>query len=140
MNGEVHVLQVRAEGIGRFSVEAREDEPRLAGRGRAVLRMRQVLADHHSCHGFGRFLPRVAMTGDLAAAQYGRVGAELLDLVELVADVQDGATFRRELSQRFEQFAHGLRSENRRRLVHDEQLRIDEQAADDLDALPFADR
>ena len=57
-----------------------------------------------------------------------------------MADVQNRAPFGRELTQRVEQFAHGLRRQHGGRLVHDQKPRVDEQAANDLDALPLADR
>ena len=107
---------------------------------RAVLRHGQVLADHHPRHRLRRLLRRHAGAGDLAGAQHRRRVAELLDLVQLVADVEDAAALRRQLAQRLEQLAHGLRRQHRRRLVHDQELRVLQQAADDLDALALADR
>ena len=101
---------------------------------------RQVLADHHPRHRLRRFLRRDAGAGHLAAAQHRRRVAELLDLVELVADVEDAAALRGELAQRLEELAHRLRRQHRRRLVHDQELRVLQQAADDLDALALADR
>ena len=80
------------------------------------------------------------MARDLTAAQHRSVGAELLDLVELVAYIENAAALRGKLAQGFEQLAHGLWRQDRGRFVHDEELRIDEQAADDLDALALADR
>jgi hypothetical protein len=103
-----------------------------------MLAHRQVLADHQARHRLGRFLRRHAMTGHLASAQHGGRVAELLDLIQLVADVEDRAAFGRELAQRFEQLAHRLRRQHRRRLVHDEELRRLQQAADDFHALPLA--
>ena len=60
------------------------------------------------------------------------------DLVELVADVEDAAAFLGELPQRLEELVNGLRRQHRRRLVHDQQARVLQQAADDLDALALA--
>jgi len=45
----------------------------------------------------------------------------------------------RRAGARFRTVAHCLRRQHRSRFVHDEELRIDEQAADDLDALALAD-
>src|SRR5258705_8182163 len=80
------------------------------------------------------------MTRDTAAAHHGRGVAELLDFVELVADVENAAAFRSEAPQRAEQLAHGLRCEHRSGLVHDQKTRTLQQAAHDFDALPFAHR
>ena len=66
--------------------------------------------------------------------------AQRPDLLELVADVEDRAALGRELAQRREQPLDLLRRQHRGRLVHDQQLRVLQQAADDLDPLPLADR
>ena len=106
----------------------------------AVLAHGQVLADHEPRHRLRRLLRGHAVAGHLAPAQHRRRMAELLDLVELVADVEDAATLRGQLAQGLEELAHRLGREHRRRLVHDQELRVLQQAADDLDPLPLADR
>ena len=70
----------------------------------------------------------------------GRPVAERLDLLQLVADVEDRAALPCQPPQGGEQLRHLLRRQHRGRLVHDQQLRILQQAADDLDALALADR
>ena len=66
--------------------------------------------------------------------------AELLHLVQLVADVEDAAPLGGQLAQRLEQLDDGLRRQHRGRLVEDQQLGLLQQAAHDLDALALADR
>src|SRR5207302_4689357 len=126
---ELNVLEMRSERVVRLVRKSGDHEPRLAHPRLSVLRMRQVLADHHARHRLRRFPPRIAMARDLTATQHRSVGAELLDLVELVADIENAAALQGELAQGFEQLAHGLRRQDRGRLVHDEEPRIDEQAA-----------
>ena len=55
-------------------------------------------------------------------------------------DEQDRDTGLREPSQHVEQLVGLLRREHRRRLIHDQQRRVLQQAADNLDALLLADR
>ena len=74
----------------------------------------------------------------LAAAQDGRGVAKGADLIELVADVEDAAPFRRQAAQGFEQRQHGLWRKHRGRLVHDEKLRLLQQATHDFDALALS--
>ena len=80
------------------------------------------------------------MAGHPSRVQHRRVGAQLLDLVELVADVKDAAALRSELPQGLKKLPDCLRREHRSRLVHDEELRIYEQAPDDLHTLALAHR
>ncbi|OPZ04735.1 MAG: hypothetical protein BWZ09_01587 [Alphaproteobacteria bacterium ADurb.BinA305] len=121
--------------------QAGQAQAQLAvGLGRAVLAVRQVLADHQPRHRRRGLLRRDALAGDLAAAQHGGGVAERADLVELVADVEDRAAFVGEPAQGLEELAHRLRREHRGGLVHDQQARVLEQAADDLDALALAHR
>ena len=82
----------------------------------------------------------IAFAGHPAAAQHGRAVAQRADLVELVADVEDAAAFGGERSQRGEEIRHRLRRQHRRWLVHDEERRLLQQRADDLDALPLRHR
>ncbi len=83
-------------------------------------------------------MPRIALASDAPLAQHRRLVAERADFVELVADVEDAAAFGGELSQRFEQPVDGLWRQHRRRLVHDEQSRVLQQAAHNLDTLALA--
>ena len=65
--------------------------------------------------------------------------AERDDLVQFVGDVEHRAAVGGELAQRFEQLLDFLRRQHRSRLVHDQQARIEEKRAHDLDALALAD-
>jgi hypothetical protein len=100
----------------------------------------QIAAYHQPRHRLWRFLRRDASACHLAAAQYCGRMAQLLDFIELVADVENAAAFGGELTQRLEQFAHRLRGQHRGRFIHDQQTRTLQQAADDFDALALADR
>ena len=102
--------------------------------------MRHVAADHHPRQRRRRFRARIAFAGHPAAAQHGGAVAQLADLVELVADVEDAAAFGGERSQRGEEIRHRLRRQHGRRLVHDQQCRRLQQRADDLDALSLGHR
>jgi hypothetical protein len=98
----------------------------------------QVRADHHLGHRARGLALRVAMRDHLAAAQDGRGVAERDDLVQLVRDVKDRAAARREFPQGLEQLLDLLRRQNRGRLVHDQEPRVKEEGAHDLDALALA--
>ena len=63
-----------------------------------------------------------------------------LHLLQLVADVEDRAALGRQALEHDEQLVGLLRRQHRGRLVEDEQLRILQQRAHDLDALALADR
>ena len=79
------------------------------------------------------------MRDHLAAAQDGRRVAERHDLVQLVGDVEDRAAARRQFPQGLEQLLDFLRRQHRGRLVHDQESRVEQERAHDLDALAFAD-
>ena len=66
--------------------------------------------------------------------------ADALHLLQPVADVEDRAALAGQALQRHEQMVRLLRRQHRGRLVHDDQLRLLQQAAHDLDALALADR
>ncbi len=83
---------------------------------------------------------RIAFGNDAAEPHDRRPRAERRDLLELVADVEDRAAFACEAAQGDEELLDLLRRQHRCRLVHDEELRILQKAAHDLDALPLADR
>ena len=99
----------------------------------------QIGADHHLGHRTRGLALRVAVGDDLAAAQDGRGIAERDDLMQLVRDIEDRAAARGETLQRLEQLLDLLGRQHRGRLVHDEQARVQEKRAHDLDALAFAD-
>ncbi len=100
--------------------------------------MGQLSTDHHAGKTGGGFLARIALPGHPARAQYRRALAQRTDFVELVADVENAASLAAEPAQCREKLFHRLRRQHRRRLVHDQQLRLLQQAAHDLDPLPFA--
>ena len=99
----------------------------------------EVRADHHLGHRARSLALRVAVGDDLAAAQDGRGVAERDDLVQLVRDVEDRAAARGELPQGLEQLLDFLRRQHRGRLIHDQEPRVEEQRAHDLDPLALAD-
>ena len=78
---------------------------RLASRGSlgSSLDARWLVAEHQTRERGGRFLTRVGLAHDSTGAEHGRRVAQRLDLVELVADVEDRAALGRELAQRREQ-------------------------------------
>gem|GEM_PF-4174712 len=109
--------------------------------GRAcVLRHLEFAADHHLGERLGAFFARVAVADDSSLAQHRGTVTERPDLVELVADIEDRATLARQLGERFKQPFNLLRGQHRGRLVHDQELRILDQTADDLDPLALPDR
>ena len=137
---QVDAGERRAERVVGRQREVADDE-RVRARPRfAMLRMREVAADHHPRERRRRLAARVALAGDLARAQHGRLVAQRADLVELVADVEDAAALVGQAAQRLEELLDRLRRQHRRGLVHDEEARVLQQAAHDLDALPLADR
>ena len=142
-DGEAHFLQIGAERIGRGDRQPVDDEARRRGAvddaPAARLRL-EFGGDHQLGELLGRFLARRAMGDDAAEAHDRRGVAERADLLELVADVEDRAAFGGEAAQRHEQRLGLLRRQHRGRLVHDQQLRLLQQAAHDLDALALADR
>ena len=108
---------------------------------RALAACLQLGADHHlaPCRARSRRLGSQC-ADHLAAAQDRGAVAQRPDLVQLVADVEDRAALGRQPAQRLEQLLDLLRRQHRGRLVHDQQLRVLQQAAHDLDALALADR
>ena len=140
-NREGDVLEgcaVRA--VGRY-IEPLHDEAGGARCGAGPTRHRlDLCAEHQRRHAGGGFGLGVAGADNPAAAQDGGPITQGFDLGELVADVEDRAAFGGELAQGLEEPADLLRGEHRGRLVHDQQLRVEQQAAYDLDALALTDR
>ena len=101
---------------------------------------RRLGADHAPREAGVRLVARVDLPRHSPAAQDGAAVAKRADLVELVADVEDRAPACRERAERLEELLHRLRREHAGRLVEDEELRLRQQRADDLDALPLAHR
>ena len=80
----------------------------------------------------------VAVTRDLAAAQHGAGVAQRANFMQRVADVQNAATLRRQAAQHGKQFVGTLRCEHRGGLVQNQNFRLGEQGANQLDALHLA--
>ncbi len=76
----------------------------------------------------------------LAVAQHRHAVAELEDLVEPVRDEDDAPALRDEVARRPEHALDLRLAQRRRRLVEDEQARVADEQAGDLDELPLADR
>jgi hypothetical protein len=64
---------------------------------RAMHQLRRLGTDHQFGQGSIGFMRRIADAGDFASAQNGASVAQLTDLVQLVADVQDAAALGRQL-------------------------------------------
>ena len=87
----------------------------------------------------GEVVLRVGGAGDGPRPEDRRGVAEIADLLELVADVEQAAPFLRDDPQGLEQAPRRLGGQHRGRLVEDEESRALEEAAHDLDPLAFAD-
>ena len=135
------LLEIGAELLVGAQGKVVQSQPGLgAGRGPAAVGRRlELAADHEFRQALGAFLAGVAFGHDPAEAHDGRPLAERLDLLQLVADVEDGAAFLSEPAQGFEKLAHFLGRQHGGRFVHDQQTRLLQQAAHDLDALALAD-
>ncbi len=100
----------------------------------------KLAPDHQSRELGGGLARRVRHAGDAAVAHHGGLVTQRAQLLELVTDVQHAAALAREALQRLEQAAHRLGREHRCRLIHDEQFRLLQQTAHDLDTLALAHR
>ena len=76
----------------------------------------------------------------IAVAQHRHAVAQLEDLVEPVRDEDDAAPLRDEVARRPEHALDLRLAQRRGRLVEDEQARVADEEAGDLDELPLADR
>ncbi len=139
--GEADILEIRAEPLFGAHAQILCYESRDARSGRLVaLRRHERTADHELGEPLGGFAARVALGDDAAETHDRRPLAERRDLLELVTDVEDRAALGREAAQSDEQVLDLLRGQHRGWLVHDEELRILEETAYDLDALTLANR
>ena len=134
------IVQVGAELRVRRHGKPVEAQTDLAGRAPVRCRRGERFPQHHLGQAAGGFLARRAGRDDLAAAQDGGVLAQDADFFQLVRDIEDRAALAGEPAQGLEQDLDLLRRQDRGRLVHDDELRILQQAAHDLDALALADR
>src|SRR5579863_9370785 len=94
-DGEADVFEVGAELLVGRQRETAEFKPRLGAgwRPAAMGRRLELAADHEFRQALGALLAGIAFGHDPAEAQDRRPLAERLDLLELVADVEDGAAF-----------------------------------------------
>src|SRR4051812_17844710 len=139
---EADVPQRYAVRLGGGEREVRDGEADLADAAAAggAAGLAHLAADHELGQAAGALLARVGAADDAAAAHDGGAVAQAPDLVELMADVEDRDALGREAAQGLEQLVGLLRGEDRGRLVHDDEARLLEQTAHDLDPLPLADR
>ena len=140
---ERNAFQRGAEGRAGLLREAAHGEADRAVRGGpafAAAGAPDIGADHQPGEfGGGRRL-RVGAADDPAAAEHGCGAAEPANLLEPVADIEHRAALVRQPAQGLEQPFGFLRRQHGGRLVHDQQARALQQAADDLDALAHAHR
>src|SRR5690606_19819659 len=140
---QADVTQWNREWPGRLAGQALylEQHFALAGIGRDIPYDRHhLVADHHAGERCGRFFPRIAACDDLAMAKHRRAVAQALHLLEPVRDVEDRLALSAQALQRLEQPVGLLRRQHGGWLVEDDQFGLLQEAADDLDALPLADR
>ena len=108
---------------------------------RRARRRRLDAAAHHELGQAPRGLPaRLAGGDDAALTQHGRPLAQGAHLLELVADIEDRAALVGQAPQRLEQAVAFLWGQDRGRLIHDQEPRLLQETADDLDPLALADR
>ncbi len=101
--------------------------------------MIDAAAHHHLSQGAGAALFR-GCTADIAAAPQHRCGIGEGDhLIQLVADIEDGASIRRQLTQDHEKLIDFLGGQNASRFIHDQEARVLQQAAQDFNTLFFPD-
>ncbi len=72
--------------------------------------------------------------------QNGRVFAERTDFLELVRDIEDRRSLGRQKAEGAKENLYFLRGQNAGRFVHDQEFRVLEQTANDLDPLTFTSR
>ena len=138
---ERDAVELHAVRVLRRVVEIAHHKPRIAELLGAIGADRADLAaDHHAGERLRGLGTRIAGRDHLAAAQDGGGVAERADFLELVRDVEDRAAFLAQHTERAEQLLGLLRSQHRGGFIEDQKLRVLQQAAHDLDALPLADR
>ena len=135
---ELDALQVHAEGLRARQRQALHAQHAGADLGFAVRELGRLRADHQPRQRGIALHGRIAHAGHLPAAQHGTGRAQRTDLVQLVADVEDGAALGRQAAQHHEELLHRLRREYRGGLVKNEHARVREQGADDFHALHLA--
>ena len=138
---EGDAFEIDAEGFLAGQVQGVDRQPRFGfDLDAAAHQCLQFAADHQLRHAACRLDQWIAFADHAAAPQHRRMVAQFLDLLQFVRDVEDRTALVGQLAKGDEQPVNLLRRQHRGRFVHDQQLRILQQAADDFDALPFADR
>jgi hypothetical protein len=133
------MAQRRAEGRAGPAT-ARDGQQHLArARRRRAFGRRQRLAHHHLGHRAPHLLARGAGRHHLAQPQ-DRGASQSVRISSSLWRYRGSRCPRPELAQRLEQDLDLLRGQHAGRLVHDQQLGVLQQAADDLDPLAFARR
>jgi hypothetical protein len=100
--------------------------------------LRRLPADHQPRQRLLRLAARVDHRDDAAGAHHRAAAGQATDLVELVADEQHADALGRQPAQGREQRFGRLRRQHRGRFVEDQQFRLRQQRAQDLDPLPLA--
>ncbi len=135
VDGERHVAHGQVAAIARDG-EPLDLEHQLAPGQRALAEVEDHVAAHH--HAGELAAPRLSRIGaayDAALAQHDDAGADAQDLLELVADEDDGVAFACHPIEDPEQVLRLGRREHRRRLVEDQEVGALEERLEDLDAL-----
>ena len=135
---ERHALQFGTELVLARQAQAIHLEHLLAGRAGLLAQGRRLRADHHAAERGVALLLRIALSTHTPASQHGTGRAQGTDFMQLVADIQNAAALGGQTPQHLEQALHRLRREHGSGLVQNQQARIGQQGADDLDALALA--
>ena len=115
-------------------------EDRLAGMGPLLVELEQHLPSHHHLGQVSHLdIGRIDGSHHLAETQDGYPVRQLHDLFELVGDQDDGQALVPHPAKDPEEFLDALRSENRRRLVQDQDLHAEVQGLEYLDPLLLSD-
>ncbi len=118
---ERYAAQRDAKRIIRLRRQAGDFESRLElGGTRIAMHRGQHRSDHHACK-----FSRVHLLGDCrsnrpTSTQDGGAIAQLANLIQLVADIEDAAAARRQRPQHFEQAANRLRRQDRGRFIQNQ--------------------
>jgi len=140
MQAQAHIDQGAAERLGLGQAQALHLQRQRAGLGRPAGQGRRLGADHQAREFGAALRARVHLAGHPAGPQHRAMAAQGADLVQLVADVEDGAALGGQLAQGGKELLNGTRGQHRGRLIQDEKLRLGEQRPQDLHPLPLAHR
>ena len=130
--------EARATRVGNGQVLNRERHiaPVISGWRRAEI---EVLADHvaHDPFQINFLTRRIGRHGSVA--QHHRMIGDLQRFFQMMRNVDDGDTARRQVANDLEQDFHFRGAERRSRLIHDENARIDRKGAGDFNDLLLAE-